>query len=145
MFLISLIWSAITVLLALNEVNANAKVLMVFLERFFFIAAITIPFDIRDIERDSSEEIRTIPVLLGTAGSKKVAYVFITGFYICVIASLHTEAQSFSQATALFISGIISTILIAKAEVNRSRLYYVFGVEGMSLLQSLLVALTLII
>lgn len=118
--------------------------MMVFLERFFFIAAITIPFDIRDIERDSVEKIRTFPVILGVEGSKKLAYTFNILFLLIAIIAAYLEVQSFNLVTALFVSGIISFIFISGAGIKRSQVYYVFGVEGISLIQSLLVALTLI-
>lgn len=143
-FLISVIWSAFTVFLASPESNAGTKEMMVFFERFFFIAAIAIPFDIRDAERDSKEQIRTFPVLLGTDGSKKVAFTFIVGFFASTNYAVYIEAQSVTQALALMVSGIISILFIAGARSDRSLQYYVFGVEGISLVQSLLVALTLI-
>lgn len=33
-------------------------------ERFFFVFAITIPFDIRDIEADKQAGLKTIPLLI---------------------------------------------------------------------------------
>jgi hypothetical protein len=66
-FLISFVWSASTVFLPIIQSSLTfnkAQVVILLAERFFFVFAITIPFDIRDIDADKQAGIKTIPLLL---------------------------------------------------------------------------------
>src|SRR5690606_33529009 len=56
----------------LSESYSN-KILIHFAERFFFILAITIPFDIRDQKFDSHSFLKTLPLLIGEKKAKLVS------------------------------------------------------------------------
>ena len=91
LFLIALIWSVSCVLLPVVELEHNyqinistAETLLLVAKRFMFIAAITIPFDIRDLFQDKLYALKTIPVILG----EKKAYIFcqfLLGGYLALL------------------------------------------------------------
>src|SRR5215217_3222541 len=91
LFLIALVWSVSCVLLPIVELEHNleinistAETLLLVSKRFLFIAAITIPFDIRDLFQDKLYELKTIPVMLG----EKKAYIFcqfLLGGYLVLL------------------------------------------------------------
>lgn len=79
-FWISSVWTISTLVLCyFNSDNSSSQVhgldfFLLLLERFIFFFCITIPFDIRDIEYDRDEGLKTIPLLIGT---KKAIYLSI--------------------------------------------------------------------
>ena len=57
------------------------------LERFLFVFAITIPFDIRDMEIDIKEGLKTIPVIMGKKKAMMIANILLVLFtMICLVA-----------------------------------------------------------
>lgn len=74
-FLVAWVWAAGTVLLAADEVDGVAWLLVsVF---FCFYLAIAIAFDLRDVEVDPPR-LRTMPKLFGTRAAKAMALLFLT-------------------------------------------------------------------
>ena len=67
-FVISIVWAMLTVALPsakqLIGLSSSTQSIL-FLERFLFIFAITLPFDIRDLSVDKLMEVKTIPAALG--------------------------------------------------------------------------------
>ncbi|MFZ6050380.1 UbiA prenyltransferase family protein [Halocola ammonii] len=78
--LISLTWSIATVLLpAITETSQILAEHYIFtLERFLFVMAITIPFDIRDLRYDKPR-MKTLPQVLGIKGSLWLATFLLIG------------------------------------------------------------------
>ena len=76
-FLIAFSWSFSTVALIYYESNLtlNSNVVLSIISRMFFIIAITIPFDIRDVEYDKKKTYM-IPMLVGDKMAKKIAVFF---------------------------------------------------------------------
>ena len=77
-FLIAIVWTFVTTILVANEDDKLLwhKLIPIIIDRFCFVLAITIPFDIRDLKYDD-KRIKTIPILFGVAGSKLIAYCFV--------------------------------------------------------------------
>jgi hypothetical protein len=84
-FLVPLVWVIITVLLPtyLTPSKFEDALLWHALERFCFIFAITLPFDLRDVEADTRQGIRTIPSKLGSQKTQILAVtIAVLGFFI---------------------------------------------------------------
>ena len=70
-FLITLVWTLSIVLLPVLEAQdqlttiSMGDTMLLIAKRFLFIAALTIPFDIRDLFEDRKHNLRTIPVVWG--------------------------------------------------------------------------------
>ena len=73
--LIAGVWTAVTVgLPALLHAPPPAVALAkLAAQRFCLVAALALVFDLRDLSRDRAAGLRTVPVLLGTAGAKVLA------------------------------------------------------------------------
>ncbi|PHN05246.1 hypothetical protein CRP01_17155 [Flavilitoribacter nigricans DSM 23189 = NBRC 102662] len=140
-FLIAICWSWITVYIPALELGLeyNIPLLFLFLERIFFIFAITLPFDIRDLEIDRANHVQTIPAVLGVRRSKIlaiVALVISAGF-----AAFTYRLDAYSDGG---FAGLISSLLITGAVViitDPERHDYFFSgiVDGMMVLQFLLI------
>ncbi|WP_336959235.1 hypothetical protein [Chryseobacterium contaminans] len=120
-FYVGLVWALVNCWLTLPEFS-----LPIFLISFFYITALVLPFDIRDMNSDT---IKTFPMIIGVQNTKYIAYglVFISSligvFYLKPLFAL-----------AFFISSIITYIFIYFSENKRDDAYFSFGVETCSAL-----------
>lgn len=93
-FLIAIVWTLIVVVIPLwNSHHSTTTIALLGLEKCLFMLAITLPFDIRDIEIDEQTELKTIAKKLG---AQKVKY--LAGILLFV---------AFGLSGILFISGIM--------------------------------------
>ncbi|MCX6148649.1 MAG: UbiA family prenyltransferase [Candidatus Kapabacteria bacterium] len=142
-FIISLIWSIVTVVIPVIRAETHieaSKIMLIMIERFLFIFAITIPFDIRDIETDKKAGMRTIPILLNEKKSITISNLVIGVFLI--ITTIHfIEYKILSLFIALVISGL-STLYILNSTKIKQLKYYHFGIlDGTMILQFILIYL----
>ncbi|WP_106915387.1 UbiA prenyltransferase family protein [Chryseobacterium aurantiacum] len=120
-FYVGLVWALVNCWLTLPEFS-----LPIFLISFFYITALVLPFDIRDMNSDT---VKTFPMLIGIQNTKYIAYglVFISSligiFYLKPI-----------YAASFFLPTIITYILIYFSENKRDDTYFSFGVETCSAL-----------
>lgn len=142
LFLIAVIWSVSCVLLPILEleshqivaVSARDTILLV-TKRFLFVAAITIPFDIRDLFQDRQNELKTIPVMLG----EKKAYLFCQLLLGCYIILLFLFNNSFDATfIGLALTIVLTGWLIFHARVKKNEYYYFFYLDGTMILQYLI-------
>ncbi|MBC7383338.1 MAG: UbiA family prenyltransferase [Bacteroidia bacterium] len=142
-FMIAFIWSALTVLLPLIHTPISfSKVqgTIILIERFLFILAITIPFDIRDMEGDKQYGLKTIPLLIGEQKSITFANSSIVLFVI--ISTIHYLKTGSTGILFAFIISAFSTLLFLNNKKIRLLPYYHYGIlDGTMLLQGLLVYL----
>lgn len=128
---VATVWSAITVVLplveALTEVQIGGIAAMT-MERWLFIFAITIPFDIRDIDNDRDKGIRTLPSMLGVRRSRVIASAAI----ICsLLMTFHRYSWDLTAVTAAYSTAVIVTMaLIGRSGGGRGEMYYSFWMEG---------------
>lgn len=140
-FLIAFVWSALTVFLPAIQAGEeifNVQVELLFAERFFFIFAITIPFDIRDMQVDRDAGLKTIPLLVNQKKALTLSYLSL--FISLIISVFHYEMQNnWFIIEALCIS-FITTYLFLKLKIFRNlNKYYYQILDGTILLQALLV------
>lgn len=138
-FLISFVWSLVSVGLLLTESNSYEKTesIILFLSRFFFVLAITIPFDIRDLKYDHPSML-TMPQLLGIKRAKLLALSSLTVFFILSLNLYNIVGFSKSLLLALFICFLVSAFLIYKSDEKKNDFFFSFWVEGLSILMFLL-------
>jgi 4-hydroxybenzoate polyprenyltransferase len=142
-FLITLVWTLSIVLLPIleaqdaNSINISMRDSMILLaKRFLFIAALTIPFDIRDLFQDRKANLRTIPVVWG----EKNAYLFcqiLLGGYI-VLLFLFRNIGANIDFFALTLTTILTGWLIFKSGWQKNEYYYFFYLDGVLILQYVL-------
>lgn len=145
LFLIALVWSVSCVLLPVVELEHNyqinissAETLLLVAKRFLFIAAITVPFDIRDLFQDKLYALKTIPVMLG----EKKAYLFCQ-FLLClylILLLLFNQTVN-ADTIALTITIMLAGWLILKSNIKKNEYYYFLYLDGTMLLQYLILIL----
>lgn len=139
-FLIALAWPWITVVLPaieLGQLEGRSLGLML-AERSAFIFAITLPFDIRDLETDRFQAVKTIPQQWGIAWSKRLAFMLLFCAGIFVLANGLWGIYTLSHSIALVLSLFLTALLISRADKQKSDYFYSGLMDGTILLQSLL-------
>ncbi len=142
LFLIAFVWSGSCVLIPYFESDAVLSlknISILFIKRFLFITAITIPFDIRDIYNDYKNDVKTLPLLIG----KKASYLFcLILIFICILLFI---AYDYSQDSGVFygliLTLLISAVLIFNSRIHKNEYYYLIILDGMLILQYFLVLL----
>ncbi len=142
-FLIAIVWSASTILLPIVQSGVTfgkVHIAIMLTERFFFLLAITIPFDIRDLEADRHSGLKTIPLLLNEKGAMYLSYLSLL-LFILISAMHYLSHNDWDLMSAMGIS-TITTFIFLKSEKIRKLTFYHYGIlDGTMLLQGLLVLL----
>lgn len=142
-FQISFVWAFIGSFLPVAHAGGaifSAQTWLLFAAEFFFIFAIDLPFDIRDMEIDVQNAVRTIPVIMGVEFTRNLA---VSCLFFC--ACLHTWLQRgfhpgpVDFTGALAISILLSGLLVVQITGKRRESMYLGLVDGTMILQFLLV------
>lgn len=144
LFLIATVWSLSSVLLPILELDStglffitSSDTILLVAKRFLFIAAITIPFDIRDLFQDRSLALKTIPVMVG----EKKAYFFCQALLAAYLVLLFLFSKNLdANFIALTLTILLSGWLIFKSNLVRNEYYYFLFLDGTMILQFLLLA-----
>jgi hypothetical protein len=126
-FLISLVWTSLTLSLPLGFSLTGGEY-AVWLSRFLFIVAITIPFDVRDMDNDRLQGVRTIATCLGCPGSQFLAVSLLTISGLIEIWVFQGQTHFSVGAYVLFLG--LSAWILLKGNRSRDELYYSGLVEG---------------
>jgi len=106
-FLIAMVWAVVTESIPLYETGSDtSKIILLFIERACFFIAITIPFDIRDIAVDKTNNVKTIPTKLGKSNATYLAVLLL-------ILCLGIEFYLFGFGTQGSIAALISYLITA--------------------------------
>jgi hypothetical protein len=140
---LAFIWSLSTVTLPMLDAGLNiysASSVMTFAERFLFMFAICIPFEIRDMTQERIRGNLTLPQFVGLKSSKILGLVMLVLF--CVLVYFHDgNPMQSSDANALYLSAFIAGLLIFFSHEKRSSYYFRVFVDGTMQLQFLLLIL----
>lgn len=127
LFLVAFCWSASTVFLPLieNGLNNCYFTLIFSFQIFFLVIIYTIPFEIRDLHKDSIE-LQTIPQIFGIKKSKNICY------YLIIVFSLLSFINSGFGANFLsdIILSIILFFIVYITKKNQSKYFSSFWVES---------------
>ncbi|HEY1010148.1 MAG: UbiA family prenyltransferase [Daejeonella sp.] len=145
LFLIAAVWSLSCVLLPIleleNSIEASVTLsdsIILIAKRFLFIAAITVPFDIRDLFQDKTSELKTIPVILG----EKNALLICQGLLVIYVVLLFLFTRSIDgNFIGLMLTIVLSGWLIFKSKWKKDEYYYFFYLDGTMIVQFLMLLL----
>jgi len=139
LFVIALVWAGVTVLfpLVVNGIPVQKGEWIVLTQRFLLILAITIPFDLRDMQLDD-EELATLPQALGPAVSKLIAMGALLLY--AALFFMGSEFDRVERYAGLSIS-LLSAFLVLRAGIYQERYYSAFWVEAIPIAWYLLILL----
>ncbi len=142
LFLIAMIWALSCVLLPILELEKGIQAsitlretILLVAKRFLFIAAITVPFDIRDLFQDRDNDLKTIPVIWG----EKTALLFCQGLLAVylVLLFLFTDSAD-ANFWGLFATIILTGWLIFRSKWEKNEYYYFLYLDGTMIVQFLI-------
>jgi 4-hydroxybenzoate polyprenyltransferase len=138
---LSLLWTLVTVWFPVNSMHVETNLfIFVFVKRFVFMFILCLLFDMRDIEIDSNENIHTMAVVLGRKKSYFLAYILLALFLILSFVQHQYYPQS-AFLPAMLISSLATLATIEITKKSNSDFVYLAGIDGMMLLQAVLVYL----
>lgn len=140
-FLIAGAWSWITagLVAASRHWGLTLPALVLLLERACFVFAITLPFDIRDLQVDAFTKVETLPARLGIRRTKGLAAAALLLMLALVAWNYRMDVYTLPQALALLLSALLSYALIHFSDRIRHDYYFTGLIDGMMTLQFLLV------
>ena len=126
---VSLTWTIVVIALPMIGQFPVNQILLQFLPFLFFFLGLAIPFDIRDLKYDS-DQLQTIPQLVGVVGARIIAISAILIFYI--LFAYFNSFMRYYLSFSMVICGII--IIIAKVEIEKNEPYLSLLDSSMALL-----------
>ena len=138
---LALMWTIVTVWFPVVNFSFDRTLFgLVFFARFVFMFILCLLFDIRDIEVDRKENINTVAVRLGKTNSYLLANYSLLLFVGLSFACCYF-AHDYGGLTASLISAGITFLAISFTKNSHSDFVYLAGIDGMMLVQALLVYL----
>ncbi|PCI97101.1 MAG: hypothetical protein COB15_08425 [Flavobacteriales bacterium] len=130
-FIIGFVWSLIIIgLPTLNTSHFpyfNIDYPIALLQVFLFTIAITLPFDIRDIEYDKANNLKTIPQLLGVKNTIILSeFLLISSIILLYISDIKNH-----HFYGLLTGHIIAMIVISFTKKEREELFFAAIIEGL--------------
>ncbi|MHB1176727.1 MAG: UbiA prenyltransferase family protein [Daejeonella sp.] len=142
LFLIAMVWSLSCVLLPILELESNIEAsvsvndaILLISKRFLFIAAITVPFDIRDLFLDKRNELKTIPVILGEQKALMVCQGLLVGYLVLLLIFIKRIDSNFLGLTLTI---VLTGWLIFKSKWKKNEYYYFLYLDGTMIVQFLI-------
>lgn len=135
------VWTVMTCVLPLAGEAAGSTIAFLACRRFLFMFALCLAFDIRDVEADADRGVQTVPVRLGTAWSYRLVRLSLGLFVLASVPALvgQPPLATVGIACALCVSAGLTWLTIEATRTRHSTLLYLGGVDGMMLLQCVLV------
>lgn len=136
-FMIAFVWAFTGAILpAIRDVNWEIN-WWLFAADCLFIFAITIPFDIKDLESDALHNVKTIPFYIGKELSYTLALILL--FIAGVCYAFAAKSLVVNVLPPLTISILITGVLLYATRYSKNNLIYFGWIDGTILLQYLLV------
>ena len=135
-YIIGLVVSTVTVILplVLYENLLQPNVIIEFIQRFFLVIALVLPFEIRDLKLDRAQ-LGTIPQRIGISGTKKFGYFLVLAV---VLAEFIKEEISSKNVYSLVITGMVTILFLKGSTGKRGEYYASFWVEAIPIMWFLL-------
>lgn len=140
-FWIAASWAVVTVCLPLLSMDVFPQVevwMPIVAERFFFIMAITIPFDVRDLRYDSPDQ-KTLPQIMGIKRANFLALIISLLFVLTAVYSASNGTYTSSPFLALMCCGAITFTILLFSFKPQSEPYYSVLLDGLTILQPVLI------
>ncbi|MEX2588777.1 MAG: hypothetical protein WD334_01145 [Chitinophagales bacterium] len=141
-FILGLTWATVTVLLPFfnsEQFLSTQTLALIFAERFLFISAICIPFDIRDLKQDTNMLQRSLPNRIGVSKSVFLTKVMLLLYLtVCFFHYSQMHERHFFTLAAFLSVGFVFFLLRKKLNTS-SEYFFTFYLDGSIILQSLLI------
>ena len=138
---ISLVWAIATVILPIYCTGLDDDidvwtVLAIVLSRGLYIAGLTIPFDVRDLDIDRLD-MKTVPQTMGVASSLYWAMILVGSSAILWFGLAASQSINGYVGIALGIHAVVTIPFVSPpfAGINRHEIYHTFVLDGILVAQ----------
>ena len=133
-FIISAVWAVITVVPASREAllleRVSPTVLWLIAERFIFLTAISIPFDLRDLAVDAQNKVKTFAGIWGFEKTLFYCRTLLVIFAMIALVGFQLTFISGATCLAMIVSAASTGWLIAQINEQSGEMIYAFWLEG---------------
>ncbi|MFD2726754.1 hypothetical protein [Hyunsoonleella rubra] len=131
-YVIAFTWAGVTVMLPVVELNLemNADIVLMMLQRFLFIVVLMLPFEIRDLKYDTAS-LATLPQKLGIKGAKRLGVFLLALFFVL---EFFKDETRLSYIFVMLVIAIITGIFVAFSKVSQGKYYSAFWVESLPII-----------
>ena len=134
-FIVALVWSALTVLVPAYYANSVPTDLWIcFTQRFFIVLALIVPFEIRDLSQDTPFLV-TFPILLGVQKTKIIGGVLLI---LTLLLEGLKQPFVFGKTMPLFFVCLLIAYSLYLSRVDQSKYFASFWVEGIASLWAIM-------
>ena len=137
--LLALIWAVATVIIPLSgdaPAGWDDETGWMLVRNFFFIYALTVIYDLRDLNTDSREGMKTLAMVAGKQGARIIA---LLALIIVVVLAFADESTGSGIRWSLTLSSLAAALVVIMSGPPRERSFYTWAVDGMMALQAILV------
>ena len=128
-YVIAMVWAFTSVFLPVinNKMSLNADVVIMVIQRFYFVLVLMLPFEIRDLIYDSLK-LATIPQKIGIKKTKIIGVLLLMLFVLLdYFKDELTDKILFSTITI----ALITLVLLLFSNKNQDKYYSAFWVESL--------------
>ncbi|MFA9389471.1 MAG: UbiA family prenyltransferase [Prolixibacteraceae bacterium] len=134
--LIAFTWTIATLYLPYllsDKTESSASLALLITQRSVFFFAITIPFDIKDVDEDRAAGWKTIPVLFNkTIAQRMTNYLIVAMMLISIVHLLIYRGNH--EGFAAIITAVYTLIIVNQKSLKQHPLYYPIYMDGAILL-----------
>jgi 4-hydroxybenzoate polyprenyltransferase len=138
-FIIGLVWTLICVVAPLEPQFYHRQQVYFCFSQLLFITALCVLFNIRDVEQDKLAGTHTVPVLYGV----KIARAFTILLLLVYLADSYLSQPPFLFFMSSFTTFLLGVYFTVSSRPGRHSFFYLLGVDGIILVQSVLGILAL--
>ncbi len=149
-FIIGLAWAGVTALLPVINFEVDiswSETVLLFFERFFFISALCIPFDVKDIQIDS-EKLRTQTIAAKWGVWKTIVFsMFVLALFAATIVLewvIGADWVGMKLLLGFLASFVVTAAAIMGVSEKRGEHYYTVIIDGTIILQALIITVCLL-
>lgn len=139
-FLIAFAWAWVSVVVPLWEIRSGG-IWWLFFERFFYILAITLPFDIRDLSLDKSQGTKTLPLFLGVEKTKRLAFIMLGISILLGIIYLIVFSLQYAVVNGYVLAGLYTFFFINKVNEEANDYLFTGWLDGTMIIQFFVIQL----
>ncbi|MBT8190077.1 MAG: UbiA family prenyltransferase, partial [Bacteroidia bacterium] len=143
-FLIALVWAYCCGIIPVMDTHGNSLSpigYLLFLEKFIFILAITLPFDVRDLDIDKYENVKTLASLLGINKTYLLSNILLCVGMIILVYILNLAGLGILAITGAVISYGLTFWAVYLSRNKQSDYYFSGLLDAMIILRSAIIIL----
>ena len=133
---VAIVWSVTTVLVPLeNSMVEPGMMVFLLLRRFLFVLALTMVFEIKDMQGDEEHGLNTLPILFGVTNTKLIAQGTLFALMLINLVQYFFFDISLWNMIAVNLSVLVSILCIQPLKEETSEAWYYLVIDGMMILQ----------